>query len=101
MGQISGDLSDTVIITSDNPRSEEPVAIIEEIEAGIKSTGAVYQLVPDRRMAIGVAISMAQKGDVVVIAGKGHETYQEFKDKKRVHFDDREVTREFIQKFLK
>jgi len=93
MGRIATNLSDHSIITSDNPRSEDPLEIIYQIRDGIDSTwaeGHRYELIPDRRSAIQKAIAAAQKGDVVVIAGKGHENYQILKGG-RVHFDDREV----------
>lgn len=93
MGKIASELSDYVIITSDNPRSEDPESIICEIEVGISKDN--YEKITDRREAIKRAISLAKKGDIVLIAGKGHETYQIFKDK-TIHFDDREVAREFL-----
>lgn len=93
MGRIAATKADYCIITSDNPRTEEPEAILRDIEAGIVSLGkghAPYRLVPDRELAITEAIAMARKGDVVLIAGKGHEDYQIFRDR-TIHFDDREV----------
>jgi len=96
MGRISGQIADFTIITSDNPRSEEPGAIIKEIEEGIKTTNGKYITIVDRREAIKYALQNAQPGDVIVLAGKGHETYQTFKDK-TVHFDEREVVREVLQ----
>lgn len=93
MGGIASQLSDYCIITSDNPRSEEPEAIIEEIEKGIYNNN--YEKIINRREAIAKAIDMAKKGDVVLIAGKGHEDYQILKDR-IVHFDDREVAAEFL-----
>jgi len=90
MGKIGAELSDFAIITSDNPRTEDPERIIEDILEGVNSAGSVdYTVIPDRRSAIGHAIKSARAGDVVVIAGKGHETYQEINGK-RFHFDDRE-----------
>lgn len=99
MGKAAVEYSDFAIITSDNPRSEEPSKIIEEIEKGIKQWSAEgrYIKIPDRREAIEYAINNASKGDIVIIAGKGHEDYQIFRDKK-IHFDDREVAREAIRK---
>lgn len=88
MGRIAYDLSDWAIVTSDNPRSEAPEAIIEEILAGIAARDRVV-VEPDRRSAIRLAIAKANPGDVVVIAGKGHEDYQIVGDE-RLHFDDRE-----------
>ncbi len=95
MGEISSRLSDYTIITSDNPRSEDPRTIIEQIEAGI--IGDNYEKIIDRRKAIQRAILMAQKSDTVLIAGKGHENYQIIGDR-RIHFDDREVAKEFLNK---
>jgi len=91
MGRIASDLADMCIITSDNPRSEDPQAIIHEILAGMDERTPVEAIV-DRREAIKHALDVAQGGDLVLIAGKGHETYQIFKDR-TVHFDDREVVR--------
>lgn len=90
MGKTAGMYADFTIITSDNPRSEDPDAIIKDIEVGIKETGAEYVCITDRADAIRYAIVNARPGDVIVLAGKGHETYQIFKDK-TVHFDEREV----------
>ncbi len=88
-------MSNHVIVTSDNPRTEDPLAIIEEIRAGLHEGPGTYELSPDRREAIGRAIAMARPDDVVVIAGKGHETYQTI-GKETVPFDDRAVAREWI-----
>lgn len=95
MGRAGAELSDLAIVTSDNPRSEDPDAIIEQILAGIPSEdrGAV-EVEPDRRAAIALAIARAAPGDLVVIAGKGHEQGQELAGGRRVPFDDREVARE-------
>ncbi|MCR4425747.1 MAG: UDP-N-acetylmuramoyl-L-alanyl-D-glutamate--2,6-diaminopimelate ligase [Firmicutes bacterium] len=90
MGRISGEMADYTIVTSDNPRSEDPEAIITEIVAGVGS--APHEAVTDRREAIRRAVRMARAGDLVLIAGKGHETYQIFRDR-TVHFDDREEVR--------
>jgi UDP-N-acetylmuramoyl-L-alanyl-D-glutamate--2,6-diaminopimelate ligase len=94
MGRIAARLSDLVIVTSDNPRSEKPGAIIAEIVAGVSSEQSPCRHIveEDRAEAIRTAIRMAEPGDLVVIAGKGHETYQLFADR-RIHFDDREVAR--------
>lgn len=94
MGKVSADLADITIVTSDNPRSEDPLAIIEDIKGGL--AGGTYEVVPDRREAIFRAVELAEPGDMVVIAGKGHETYQEFADH-RIDFDDRIVAREAIE----
>ncbi len=95
MGQVAGENSDIVVITSDNPRTEDPVKIIEEIETGIRKTGTEYSVVPDRRDAIFKAIGLAKPGDVVLIAGKGHENYQIIGSDK-FDFDDRKVATEAI-----
>lgn len=93
MGEIAASLSDVAIVTSDNPRSEDPMTIIENIEVGLNKAGRRYVKLPDRREAIFHAISEARAGDVVLIAGKGHETYQILGDR-TIHFDDHEVARE-------
>jgi UDP-N-acetylmuramoyl-L-alanyl-D-glutamate--2,6-diaminopimelate ligase len=95
MGEISGKLADYTIITSDNPRTEEPEAIIRDIEAGIKNLDAEYKTIVSRRDAISYAIKNAREKDIIVLAGKGHETYQIFKDK-TIHFDEREVVKEVL-----
>lgn len=92
MGEAAGRLSDFVIVTSDNSRSEEPYRICQDVEAGLAPTGVPYELLVDRSEAITRAVAVAESGDLVLIAGKGHETYQEFASK-TVHFDDREVAR--------
>jgi UDP-N-acetylmuramoyl-L-alanyl-D-glutamate--2,6-diaminopimelate ligase len=94
MGRIAAELSDVAIVTSDNPRSEDPGAIIDEIVAGIVGDAEIIQ---DRRSAIAHAIETAEPGDVVVIAGKGHEQGQQFRDR-TVPFDDREVAREALRR---
>ena len=95
MGSISASLADFSLITSDNPRSEDPLSIIKMIEEGFKHHGkTVYSVEADRRKAISRALSMAGKNDIVLIAGKGHENYQEF-DGRRIHFSDQEVVREW------
>ena len=97
MGKISGEYSDLTIITSDNPRSEDPMKIIKMIEKGIKSTNANYFIEENRREAIALALRNAQKGDVVLIAGKGHETYQIVGDE-IFEFDDKKVALEIARK---
>jgi UDP-N-acetylmuramoyl-L-alanyl-D-glutamate--2,6-diaminopimelate ligase len=98
MGEIAARVADVALITSDNPRSEAPEAIIDEIEAGIGSGAhAVVERDADRRATIFRAIGMARPGDVVVIAGKGHEPGQEFEGGRVEPFDDREVAREAIK----
>jgi UDP-N-acetylmuramoyl-L-alanyl-D-glutamate--2,6-diaminopimelate ligase len=101
MGRVAVEYSDVLILTSDNPRTEDPMAILREVEVGVRDALArrshvQYRMVPDRREAIGAAIREAHRGDMVLIAGKGHEDYQIIGTKK-FHFDDREVAREAIQ----
>jgi UDP-N-acetylmuramoyl-L-alanyl-D-glutamate--2,6-diaminopimelate ligase len=92
MGAIAGKLADVAIVTSDNPRSEEPLAIIEEVLTGARG----LEVEPDRRAAIARAIESAREGDVVLIAGKGNEQGQEIAG--TVHpFDDRDVARELLR----
>jgi UDP-N-acetylmuramoyl-L-alanyl-D-glutamate--2,6-diaminopimelate ligase len=97
MGEAATRLADLSVITSDNPRSEDPLAIIGEIEPGARRGGGRYVIEADRREAIRLALHEAQRGDVVVIAGKGHETGQEFADR-TIPFDDRIVAREELLK---
>ncbi|MCO6509489.1 MAG: UDP-N-acetylmuramoyl-L-alanyl-D-glutamate--2,6-diaminopimelate ligase [Aridibacter famidurans] len=96
MGKIAGEHSDLVVVTSDNPRTEDPVKIISEIEEGLKDTGTPYLTCTDRREAIHLAVSKAGPKDVVIIAGKGHETYQIIGSDK-FHFDDREIASEALE----
>jgi UDP-N-acetylmuramoyl-L-alanyl-D-glutamate--2,6-diaminopimelate ligase len=110
MGEIAARIADLVILTSDNPRSEEPLKILDEIESGVRKTGMKkwepsglnaakigagkgYSIEPDRRAAIQLALRLAGPRDLVLIAGKGHEDYQ-ILGSNRIHFDDREVARE-------
>lgn len=95
MGEVSAKLSDLVIATSDNPRSENPVMILNDIRIGLDRVSKEYELIVDRREAIFRAITLAKPNDVVLIAGKGHETYQILPTGK-IHFDDREVAREAL-----
>jgi UDP-N-acetylmuramoyl-L-alanyl-D-glutamate--2,6-diaminopimelate ligase len=92
MGRAGVALSDLAIVTSDNPRSEDPEAIIAEVLGGVEN-GANVEVEPDRRAAIALALARAEAGDTVVIAGKGHEQGQEFEDGRKLPFDDREVAR--------
>jgi UDP-N-acetylmuramoyl-L-alanyl-D-glutamate--2,6-diaminopimelate ligase len=96
MGEAATRLADLTVITSDNPRSEDPMAIIGEIEPGARRGGGEFVVEPDRRAAIRLALERAGPGDVVVIAGKGHETGQEFADR-TIPFDDRVVAREELE----
>ena len=93
MGRAAAEAADVVVITSDNPRSEDPAVIIERVVEGAREGSAEVVVEPDRRLAIRAAIALAREGDVVVIAGKGHERTQEIGDR-LVAFDDREVARE-------
>ncbi len=95
MGEIASQLADFVIVTSDNPRTEEPMAIIEQILPGIKKKKCSYHVEVSRPKAIHYALSNARPGDVIVLAGKGHETYQEICGVKH-HLDEREVVAEFF-----
>ncbi len=98
MGKAAGELSDLVILTSDNPRSEDPLQIMNDALVGLRRTDTRTIVEPDRATAIRKAIEEAHAGDVVILAGKGHETYQIFRDR-TVHFDDREVAREALRSF--
>ena len=95
MGEISGTKADYTIITSDNPRTEDPEKIIEQIEAGIKKTKGKYECIVDRKQAIKKAIKMAHKRDMVLICGKGHELTQEI-DGKNYPFDEREIVKQIL-----
>jgi UDP-N-acetylmuramoyl-L-alanyl-D-glutamate--2,6-diaminopimelate ligase len=95
MGRIAADLADETVLTSDNPRSEDPLAILDEIRSGYELAGRRPVVLPDRREAIAAALHLARAGDVVVVAGKGHETYQESAGRKEP-FDDRVVARELV-----
>jgi len=97
MGKIAGENSDFSIVTSDNPRTEVPDKIIDMIEVGIKEVTENYIRITDRKQAIHKALDMAEYNDIVVIAGKGHETYQDVMGVKH-HFDDREIVKEYMDK---
>jgi UDP-N-acetylmuramoyl-L-alanyl-D-glutamate--2,6-diaminopimelate ligase len=99
MGVAAASLSDMVILTSDNPRTEDPLAILSDAEVGLKQVGRTYRKIADRREAIFSAIAEARTGDVVVIAGKGHEDYQII-GSEVIHFDDREVARQALENTL-
>lgn len=100
MGEISGKTADYTIITSDNPRTEKPEDIVIQIEEGIKKTKGKYEVIVDRREAIAKAIKMARKGDIIVLAGKGHEPYQEINGVKHP-FDERIIVKEIIENMNK
>ena len=97
MGEISGKIADYTIITSDNPRTEEPQKIVEQIEQGVKKTKGKYEVVVDRTEAIEHAIKMANKRDIIILAGKGHEPYQEINGTK-YPFDERIIVKDIIDK---
>ena len=96
MGEVSGNMADLTIITSDNPRFEEPQDIINDIKTGINKTTGKYVEIIDRKEAIRYAIMNAEPGDVIVLAGKGHEDYQEIKGVKH-HMDERDLIREVLE----
>ncbi len=93
MGKIATELSDDVIVTSDNPRNENPSEIIEDIKAGITTDN--YKVIEDREKAIEEAIKKSQKNSVILIAGKGHEDYQEIGNV-RHHFSDKEIAKKYL-----
>jgi UDP-N-acetylmuramoyl-L-alanyl-D-glutamate--2,6-diaminopimelate ligase len=97
MGRIASQLSTQVIFTSDNPRSEDPQVILNEIEAGVEPQNYKKTIsILDRAQAIKTATKLANKGDIILVAGKGHETYQEIKGVK-THFDDFEIITELLK----
>ena len=95
MGEAAATLSDVVILTSDNPRTEDPAEIFADVEAGMREASKPYEKIADRREAIHHAVNQARTGDLVVIAGKGHEDYQII-GRETFHFDDKEVAREAL-----
>ena len=98
MGRAAGEGSDFVLVTSDNPRSEDPIKIIAEILSGLHTAQAQYSVEPDRAAAIAQILAQARAGDVVLLAGKGHEKMQIFADR-TIPFDDAEVARAELQNF--
>jgi UDP-N-acetylmuramoyl-L-alanyl-D-glutamate--2,6-diaminopimelate ligase len=96
MGMAAGQSSDFVVLTSDNPRSEDPLDIMNDALVGLRRFDVPHLVEPDRAKAIRAAIEQARAGDIVILAGKGHETYQVLKDRV-IHFDDREVAREVLR----
>lgn len=96
MGEIAGQLADFCIVTSDNPRTEDPSFIISEIIPGVEKSGCEYVVIENRRDAIRYALENARTDDVILLAGKGHETYQILKEGK-IHFDEREIIREILE----
>ena len=95
MGEIAGRFSDFAIVTSDNPRSEDPMQIIASVEDGVKKSGCEYIVIENRRDAIEYALKNARKNDVIILAGKGHENYQEINGGKH-HFDEKEIVAEIL-----
>ena len=101
MGRIATEMSDTVIFTSDNPRNEDPYEILKDIEKGVEAQNTNrYLTIEDRQQAIKTACKMAQQGDIILIAGKGHEDYQEIKGVKH-HFNDLEEVINYLNEFNK
>jgi UDP-N-acetylmuramoyl-L-alanyl-D-glutamate--2,6-diaminopimelate ligase len=96
MGEVTGRLSDLTILSSDNPRSEDPLKIISDIIVGLQKTSGKYLIEPDREKAIGLAMDEARAGDIVLLAGKGHENYQ-ILSSGTLHFDDREMARKALR----
>ena len=96
MGKIAAELSDLAIVTSDNPRTEDPYKILRQILAGMQDTETPYEVIESRVSAIGRAMELAQKDDVIVLCGKGHETYQEIGHEKH-HLDEREVVASYLE----
>lgn len=96
MGEIAGKLADFCIVTSDNPRTENPSEIIRDIIPGVEASGCKYAVIENRKEAIGYALANAEADDVILLAGKGHETYQILPEGK-IHFDEREIVREFLR----
>ncbi|MGA9884461.1 MAG: cyanophycin synthetase, partial [Candidatus Acidiferrales bacterium] len=97
MGEAAGSLSDLVVLTSDNPRSEDPLRIINDVVVGLQKVSANYRIEPDREQAIAVALDAGQPGDIVILAGKGHEAYQVLRNGS-IEFDDREKARSILRR---
>jgi UDP-N-acetylmuramoyl-L-alanyl-D-glutamate--2,6-diaminopimelate ligase len=96
MGEAVGRLSDLVVLTSDNPRSEDPLLIINDAIVGLQRTNAKFLVEPDRERAIEIALDQARSGDIVLLAGKGHETTQVLRDR-TIDFDDRQMARQMLR----
>jgi UDP-N-acetylmuramoyl-L-alanyl-D-glutamate--2,6-diaminopimelate ligase len=96
MGEVTGRLSDLTILSSDNPKMEDPLKIITDIIVGLQKTNGKYLIEPDREKAIGVAMDEARPGDIVLLAGKGHENYQILADR-TLEFDDRDMARRALR----
>jgi UDP-N-acetylmuramoyl-L-alanyl-D-glutamate--2,6-diaminopimelate ligase len=97
MGEAAGNASDIVVLTSDNPRSEDPLLIINDVIVGVQRTKAKLLVEPDRQRAIELALDEARSGDIVLLAGKGHENYQVLRDR-TIEFDDREVAKAVLRR---
>jgi UDP-N-acetylmuramoyl-L-alanyl-D-glutamate--2,6-diaminopimelate ligase len=97
MGEAAGSLSSLVVLTSDNPRSEDPLRIINDVVVGLQKANVKYQIEPDREQALEIALEAARPGDMVLLAGKGHETYQVLRDR-TIEFDDREKARTILHR---
>jgi UDP-N-acetylmuramoyl-L-alanyl-D-glutamate--2,6-diaminopimelate ligase len=97
MGEAAGSLSDVVVLTSDNPRREDPLRIINDVVVGLQRVNAKYRIEPDREQALAAALEEARPGDIVLLAGKGHETYQVLANG-TIEFDDREKAREILRR---
>ena len=95
MGEVSSRLADLTVVTSDNPRNEEPMDIINDILVGVHKADGEYVTIPDRKEAIAYCMSVGQEGDIILLAGKGHEDYQEIKGVKH-HMDERDLIEEII-----
>ena len=96
MGEIAGRLSDFLVVTSDNPRTEDPMSIIDMILPGVKKTDCPYVVIENRLDAIKFALLNAQENDIIILAGKGHEDYQEINGEKH-HFDEKEIVDELLR----
>ena len=97
MGRIAAQLADLSIVTSDNPRTEDPYKILRQILAGMQEAETPYEVIETREVAIFRAMDLARKDDIIVLCGKGHETYQEIGHEKR-HLDEREVVRAYLER---
>ena len=95
MGKIAGELSDFCVVTSDNPRTEDPEKIIEQVVEGVKETDCEYVVITNRFLAIEYALDHAQKNDIILLAGKGHETYQVL-GTDTIQFDEREIVQKLV-----
>ncbi|MGN0689050.1 MAG: Mur ligase family protein, partial [Oscillospiraceae bacterium] len=97
MAAAAAEYADRLIVTSDNPRNEEPADIIKDILVGLENTNVPYDTIENRKEAIKHALMIGEKGDIIVLAGKGHEDYQILKGYKKIHFDEREIVAELLK----